>query len=75
MHATLYFEIHEINSIHFFPQLKYYRWYIDDVVAIWEPQQDAENHQEWKCAHDSINFIGNGSRKSHTLSKLPDSLI
>jgi hypothetical protein len=38
MYPTLYFAIHEVNTVHLFPQLKYYGQYIDDVFAIWEPQ-------------------------------------
>ena len=58
MYATLYFAIHEINTVPLFPQLKYYGRYIDDVLAIWEPHPDIDNQQVWIQFQDQINSYG-----------------
>ena len=68
MCATLYFAIHEINTVHLFPQLKYYGQYIDDVLAIWEPQQDTDNLQEQIHFHAAINSYGKFKWEASELS-------
>ena len=41
--ATIYFCIHEHRIIKKFPELHYYRRYIDDGFGIWIPQDDTPN--------------------------------
>lgn len=41
--ATIYFCIHEYRIIDKFPELHYYRRYIDDGFGIWIPQDDSPN--------------------------------
>ena len=69
MYATLYFAIYEINTTVLFPQLKYYGRYIDDVLAIWEPQPDTDNQQIWIQFQDQINSYGKLKWEASHLSK------
>lgn len=35
-YATLYFAIHELTFIHRYPELLYYRRYLDDTICLWK---------------------------------------
>lgn len=57
MYATLYFYICELGLIPDFPQIKFYRRYIDDAFGIWEPDTDrlADDEFHWKMFQSRFN--------------------
>ena len=75
VYATLYFAIYEIHAVLLFPQLKYYGRYIDDVLAIWEPQPDTDNQQIRKQFQDQINSFEKLKWETSHLSKSVNFLV
>jgi hypothetical protein len=67
MYATLYFAIHEERIIHRFPQLKFYRRYIDDSFGIWVGGTSKEDTLAWREFQRKFASFG---RLSWTFSPL-----
>ena len=59
-YATLYFAIHEIQTIPMFPQISFYRRYIDDCFIIWVPTSTSniEDNKTHNSFLNSMNTFG-----------------
>lgn len=60
-YATLYFAIHEHNVIKLFPEIQYYRRYIDDGFGIWTPNPlltNTEDTVRWSLFKATIQGYG-----------------
>ena len=59
--ATVYFVIWEMAIISKFPELKYYRRYIDDGMGIWTPQNPycpAADEERWRKFQAEVQCFG-----------------
>jgi hypothetical protein len=70
MYTTLYFANHKSKLIHHFPQLRFYRCYIDDGFGIWTGDDDIH----WKEFQLAFVSFGKLSGTFSTLSKWIDLL-
>jgi hypothetical protein len=70
MYATLYFAIHESKLLPHFPQLRFYRRYIDDGFGIWIGNDDIH----WKEFQLAFASFGKLSWTFSTLTKRIDFL-
>jgi hypothetical protein len=70
MYATLYFAIHESKLLHHFPQLRFYRRYIDDGFGIWI----GDDNMHWKEFQLAFANFGKLSWTFSTLTKRIDFL-
>jgi hypothetical protein len=70
MYATLYFAIHESKLLHNFPQIRFYRRYIDDGFGIWIGDDGAH----WKEFRLAFASFGKLSWTFSTLAKRIDFL-
>jgi hypothetical protein len=57
MYATLYFAIHEDKIIRRFPQLRFYRRYIDDGFGIWI--NNGQDEKAWREFQQLFDAFGN----------------
>jgi hypothetical protein len=60
-YATFYFAIFEYATIKKFPELTYYRRYIDDGFGIWTPMEqhtEAEDLRRWNLFKETIGNFG-----------------
>ena len=58
-YAILYFAIKELELIRFNNRISYYKRYIDDVLAVWLTDTDAEQDEiEWQSFQDCMNDWG-----------------
>ena len=60
-YATLYFAIHEYKTIDLFPEINFYRRYIDDGLGAWlkEPtNSEGQDTARWLAFQDAINGYG-----------------
>jgi hypothetical protein len=55
MYATLYYANHEESLNHQFPELHFYRRYIDDVLGIWVPKTTNDN-ERWLLFQQQMTF-------------------
>ena len=59
--STVYFAIWEISIISQYPELRYYRRYIDDGMGIWTPQQPyhpAIDVERWRDFQSKVQCFG-----------------
>jgi hypothetical protein len=57
VYATLYYAVHEAYFITKYPELQFYKRYIDDVIGIWIPKTDSDN-QRWQEFQQDMNNFG-----------------
>jgi hypothetical protein len=57
VYATLYFAVHEATILRRYPELYFYKRYIDDVIAIWIPQL-LHDENRWQLFQQDMNSFG-----------------
>jgi hypothetical protein len=57
-YATLYFTPHENNLLEKYPELQFYRRYIDDIIGIWVPLDAVNDYNRWQQYKNELNNFG-----------------
>jgi hypothetical protein len=57
-YATLYFSTHENELLTRYPELYFYRRYIDDIIGIWVPIDPTSDDNRWKQYQQELNSFG-----------------
>jgi hypothetical protein len=57
-YATLYFTPHETQLLQRYPELKFYKRYIDDIIGIWVPIDIATDESRWQAYQSDLNNYG-----------------
>lgn len=73
-YATLYFAIHELTFVHKFPDLLYYRRYLDDTLCIWKNTICTTPSDTFEEFNNSMNDYGQLRWTSTPLSDQVDFL-
>jgi hypothetical protein len=56
-YAMIYFALHEESLVRKYPELIFFKRYIDDILAIWVPRQ-ANDYIRWKQFQADLNNFG-----------------
>ena len=56
-YATLYFAVHEQKLLKYFPELSFYKRFIDDIIGIWIPKSTNDDAR-WLLFQKEINCFG-----------------
>jgi len=61
MYATILYGLHECLNIlpKFKTTIKYYKWYINDIFAIWIPPNQTDNNITWNDFKTALDEFGN----------------
>jgi hypothetical protein len=57
-YATIYFSNHENELLTKYPELAFYRRYIDDIIGIWVPKDPTTDDDRWKLFQNDLNSFG-----------------
>jgi hypothetical protein len=57
-YATLYFAPHENWLLRKYPELKFYKRYIDDIIGIWIPTNQQDDNNRWNSYIHDLNLYG-----------------